>query len=271
MNESNRIYRVPKTEVVMRLLSPICRGFQPRRRKQANCISVPPEIVKKPDPAIYSQSLELSRGNPPTWNSPDVVTHQFPDFTPLEEFEITIRNLSPEVSAFNTQVDTAWSTFGIGLPRAAIGAVALNLQRAGLHGDVQTVRVATPPALRAAGRFSLFLKVRHPYDTDLSNNEGEQAFDSQRTRDVGRAMTFRFPVRNSFNIATDVTLLVNPVRWGVDISPAMLELNPGQEAEVQVSFLVPENVDAGTRHTFSVYGLTALGLLGGVGLVVHVD
>ncbi len=255
----------------MWLLSIICGGFQQTRHTPTNCISLPPKIIKRPDPATYDQLLELAQGRQPAWDNPDMLTHEFPGFTPLEELSTTVRNLSPDASAFHTQIEFSWSTFGIGVPRSVIGAVPVDLNRAGFAGDVQTVKIPTSPAMKTARRFNLFATVRHPYDVDPTNNEGEQAFDSQRTSEVGRSMTFRFPVRNSLTVTASVSLQIAPAKWGVNVTPSSFVLNPAQTKDVQVSLTVPSSVAIGTREAFSVYATTPQGLLGGVALMVNVD
>jgi hypothetical protein len=250
----------------MELLS-LCRGFQAPPRRPSNCVAAPEPIIKKPDPAIYDQSLVLSQGGVPSWDSPDLFTHDFPGFTPLTHIDALVHNLSTEASACNVQVEFAWSPFGIGLDHTVIGAVSVNVGR----GATEKVVIPSSAEMRAAVRFNVFVTLRHPYDKDLTNNQGEQGFDLQNTASVGRAMQFQFPLRNRFSTATDVTLLVDPVQWGVTITPANVFLNAGAQTNVSVTLSIPVTEPSGTSVLFSVYAVTPLGLLGGVGLWANVS
>src|SRR5262249_11041641 len=64
-----------------------------------NCVNVPPQITKRPDPAIYDQAFEVAHGRVPTWDNPDIVTHNAPPLVPLPTIQATVRNLSAEASA----------------------------------------------------------------------------------------------------------------------------------------------------------------------------
>ena len=250
-----------------RMLRLLCGGLKPRKDPPRQCLMVPPDIVKRPDPAIYSQALELRQGREPRWDSPDVLTHALPDFTVLNELRVTVHNLSTETTAFNTHVHLAWSDFGIGLNRQILAILPATIA----PGGSRQLEFVTSQALKDARRFSLFVSVRHPYDEEPGNNHGSQAFDSQRTGDVGRNMVFQFPLRNPFSSTTVFALHVNPVKWNADVSPISVPLNPGQQTTVQVSITVPPEVGAGAREFFSVYALSPAGLAGGVALIVNVD
>lgn len=251
----------------MQAESSLCRGFRPKPPRSSNCVAVPEKIIKQPDPAIYDQTLVLASGGVPSWDSPDLYTHDFPGFVPLGRVDALIHNLAGDASACNVGVQFAWSQFGIGMDRNVIGTVPVNLG----PGDTQKVTIPTPTAMNAAVRFNVFVTLSHPYDKDPTNNEGEQAFDFQTTGVVGRTMVFHFPVKNRFNATVDVNLLIDPVQWGVAAVPSTFTLTAGAQTDVDVTISIPAAVPSGTLQLFSVYAVTPLGLLGGVGLFCNVD
>ena len=271
------IYRPAEGVCVSRAPS-ICNAFRPAPPPASNCVRAPSDILKLPDPAIYDQTLEIAQGRAPTWDSPDIFTHDVDPLRPLDQIRVILRNNSPDASAFNTQVQVAWSEFGIGMPRVPIGAVRVDLARAGFPGSTKDAFIPPPPAARAQVKFGVFVSIDHPYDRDRTNNKGEQALDVKHTRDVGPNPTFEFPLRNSFADPIEITLLVNnPQNWFFTALVATVAplspffLNPGETRSVSVNIAVPTGTPPGTLGTFSVYATTPLGLLGGVALVVIVD
>jgi len=183
------------------LLKPICRSFQiVHPELTGHCIDLSSEIILRPDPATYDQDFELSRGDAPSWDSPDILTHEIPAFQPLSAVEARARNNSPDVTAFGTAISFAWSAFGIGLPRTSMGAVTVNLSRAGTPGDSAWVEFATPAVAIQDRRFALFVDVLHPHDSNGSNNSGAQALDLRHVSISGRQPVFDVPLRNSTGI-----------------------------------------------------------------------
>ena len=70
--------------------------------------------VGKPDLAIYSQIEKMAGGNPPSWDSPDIVTNDWRPFRLRNEANVKIRNLSQTVPAINAIIHYSTSPFGIG-------------------------------------------------------------------------------------------------------------------------------------------------------------
>ena len=212
-------------------------------------------------------------GMPVSFNSPDIDTINFWPVTPIPELNVRLRNLSTEVPAAGTRVDMAWSRWGIGQPRTAIGSAAIDLP----PGAEGAVKLATPPALIAEKRFGLFVQVLHPHDKDPGNNTGEQTVDGMRTSE-GRTRAFKFPVRNPGAGAGTVQLQVLPgpaASWS-SLSGNSFPLAGGAETSATLTIAVPgavPNSPPGTLVTAAVDVMATLngGYLGGVSVFILVD
>lgn len=255
----------------------ICQRLVPRPRTEGRgcCIRLPPDIVGDPDPATYDQRFELAAGRTPTFNSPDISTVNVWPIRPINNLDITVRNLSPDASANGTRVDVSWSPWGIGMPRQSIASGFVNLPRAGFPGSQQRVQIPTPAAVIEAGRYGIFAKVHHPYDRDLTNNTGEQTLDGFATSET-RSKQFVIPVRNPSGANGNIQLQVSPNIWGASIVPNALVLGAGAQQDTQFSVSVPASVPpspAGTliTQTFEISALLNGALIGGVAIIVLVD
>lgn len=243
----------------------------------AGCIPIPPEQVKDPDPATYSQALVASTGSQPTFNSPDLETVLVWPLRPIDALTVTLRNLSSEASAAQTRVQLSWSAWGIGLPRAPISSGFVDLARSGFPGSEQKISLATPKALMDAGRYGIFVDLFHPYDRDATNNSGEQTVDGFSTSQ-GRTQQFVIPVRNPTGAAATVQLAAGPAplaSWAT-IVPASLTLGAGAQANVLASITVPAGVPAsppGTLIDATIDIVARIGsrLIGGVSILVSLD
>jgi len=253
----------------------IC-DLRPRPRKSC-CVRVPSEIIHDPDPAIYDQRLIFETGGAPTFNSPDISTVNVWPLRPIDDLTATLRNLSGEASANQTRVDLSWSVWGIGMPRQPIGSTFVDLARAGFAGSERTISWPLPPALKAADRYGVFVKLLHPYDKDTRNNEGEQTVDGFQTSQ-GRSKTFVVPVRNPSGSAQTVVLSAGPapVAPWVTIVPAVFTLGSGVQQNVMVSVHVPGGIPPsppGTLISAEVGVLATMGgaYLGGVSILILFD
>lgn len=251
-----------------------CRGLSlPPRRKHGCCLPLDTVDVRKPDPSTYDQQRLLSMGMPVSFNSLDIDTVNFWPVTPIPELNVRLRNLSTEVPAPGTRVDMAWSRWGIGQVRTAVGSAAVDLA----PGAEGAVKLATPPALMAEKRFGLFVRVSHPHDKDPNNNTGEQTVDGMRTSE-GRTRAFQFPVRNPGPGAGTVQLQVLPgpaAAW-CSLSGSSFPLGPGAETPATLTIAVPAavpNSPPGTQVTTAVDVMATLngGYLGGVSVFILVD
>lgn len=240
----------------------IC-NLRPRLRRSC-CIRVPEEIIRDPDPAIYDQRQIFESGGAPSFNSPDINTVTLWPIRPIENLSASVRNLSPDASANQTRIDLSWSVWGIGMPRQPIGSTFVDLARAGFAGSEKQLSWPLPPALEAAQRYGVFIRILHPYDRDTTNNEGEQTFDGFQTSQ-GRSQSFIVPVRNPTGTAQTISLLAGPapVAPWVTIVPASITLGGGAQTNVMVSINVPGGIPASAPGVLVSATVDVLALLGG--------
>jgi hypothetical protein len=114
--------------MLARLANPprsICRPDR-RPRRESCCVAIK-DPADRPDPATYSQEEQLHLGLVPTWNSPDIITHNISPYSLFLEPEVKVRNLSTTASAVNILVHLHTSVFGIGLPRTPLATKVVNL------------------------------------------------------------------------------------------------------------------------------------------------
>lgn len=238
---------------------------------------LPPEIVKDPDPATYDAEEVFADGVPPTFNSPDINTIHLWPAKPLDTLTAVVRNLSPDAAAQRTRVDLSWSPFGIGLERMPLGSSFLDLARAGMPGSEQTLSWPSPPPLVAAGRYGVFVELRHPFDRDSGNNRGQQTVDAMQTSD-GRSRTFIIPVRNPFATVRSISVSVSPspfAAWAT-LAPAAFTLAGGAQQNVAIKIDVPSGLPVsppGTliSATIDVAAQSSGTLLGGVSFIILLD
>ena len=256
----------------------ICDRLRPRPPGRRDCcIQVPPDIIKDPDPATYSQQLAYRLGSLPTFNSPDLDTVFVWPVRPIDKLSLTLRNLSTEDSAAQTRVELSWSAWGIGLPRAPIASAFVDLARAGFAGSEGKISIATPTEVKDAGRYGIFAKIFHPFDKDWTNNEGEQTVDGFQTSQ-GRNRQFVIPVRNPSPSTATISLSVGPspvVPW-VTVVPAVVTLAAGAQTNVMASVAIPGAIPPsppGTLISATIDILATLGgqFIGGVSLLVLFD
>jgi hypothetical protein len=256
----------------------ICDALRrPLPARESCCIRVPSQIIHDPDPAIYDQRLVLESGGAPTFNSPDVSTVDIWPLRPIDNLTATVRNLSADASANQTRVDWSWSVWGIGMPRQAIGSSFADLARAGFAGSEQTLSWPLPPALKAAGRYGIFVNLIHPYDRDDTNNQGEQTLDGFQTS-TGRVKTFVVPVLNPTGSTHTIALTAGPpamLPW-VTIAPATFTLGGGAQLDTMVSVDVPSAIPPsppGTLISATVDVLATIdgAYLGGISIAILFD
>jgi hypothetical protein len=247
------------------------------RKPVSCCIRVPSEIIHDPDPSIYDQRLVFDSGSLPSFNSPDINTVDIWPIRPIENLSATVRNLSADASANQTRVDLTWSVWGIGMQREPIGSSFVDLARAGFTGSEKTLSWPLPPALNAAERYGIFVKILHPYDRNPANNEGEQTVDGFQTSQ-GRSKSFVVPVRNPSGSIQNFSLTAGPapVAPWVTIVPAAFTLGAGAQQNVMVSVHVPPGIPPsppGTliSGTVDVMALMSGSYLGGVSILILFD
>jgi hypothetical protein len=167
------------------------------------CQVIPPDVYRRPDPLIYSQSYLMSLGLSVTWDNPDIQLFDVAGgFTPVPssalqadtEYEIraTIYNGSTAAPAVGMPVEFSFLSFGIGTTSTAIGATVVDLPVKGAPGHPATaaVRWRTPAT---PGHYCIQVKLVWADDANPANNLG------QENTNVGTPHSpavFQFPVRN---------------------------------------------------------------------------
>jgi hypothetical protein len=258
---------------LVNLMPRICQAFIVNQYLSPTgaCSNVPPKIIRTPDPYLYTQRLEFSEGRIPSWDNPDLITHNEQNYEPLERITAKVHNSSSDVSSNGTAVRFEWSQFGIGFERNQLGTYSVDLSRRGFPGDMKELQVALPAEVIALKDLCVFVSVFHPHDNNHGNNEGEQCVKGRRVSEVGRSPIFDIPIRNSTSQILAITMNVNPNRWGINITPISFSLSPAQMQNVRVSFNIPQNVPIGTKQKFDVFATSPTGLFGGIILGVNVD
>jgi hypothetical protein len=221
--------------------------------------------------------LVVRSGGAPTFNSPDIDTVDLWPIVPIDNVGARVRNLSPDASAAQTRVDFSWSTWGIGQPRQPIATTFIDLARAGFAGSEGSVSLPLPATVKAANRYGIFVTLSHPFDKDVTNNQGEQTIDGFQTSQ-GRTKTFVVPVRNPTGAVSTVQLFAGPAAiasW-VTVAPAAFTLAPGAQQDAMVSVNVPTGIPPsppGTliSATVDVLATIAGTYLGGISIAILLD
>lgn len=185
------------------------RRVRDSRRGQPNrcppeCATVRPEVYKRADPLIYSQSYLMEQGLAVTWDNPDIqlIRNGNPvassDLIQDTDYEVvaTIWNNSTSAPAVDMPVEFLFYGFGIGTQGQAIGSdtVTVPVKGAPGHPARASVNWHTP---NAPGHYCLRARLLWDDDANPKNNLG------QENTNVGIAASpaiFRFPVRNDSEI-----------------------------------------------------------------------
>jgi hypothetical protein len=249
-----------------------CRPTHRYPPSRCTCLT-PDDPPKRPDPAVYSQAEQLSLGIAPTWNPDDITTNQQRPWKLLPESTAVVRNLSVEASAINTLVHFYTSPFGIGTHRTLLSSQQVSLA----PGSAMTLIFPMTQALLAGDpRIGAHLLVQHPHDSKAINNRGSQTVFSVFTTDVGRNLTFEFPVVNNSGAARAITLALLPNNLSAAVTPAIHNFAPWEQILARVTAHVPAGMHgtpaAPLREDITVIGWGTGGvLIDGVTFVVRAD
>lgn len=177
---------------------------RPRRREgRPSCCLRTRTPIDRPDLAIYSQAEQLEIGVQPTWNSPDITTNYIGAGRLLPEALVMVRNLSPTASAVNANVHCYVSRFGIGFDRMLFGTAVVNFPPA----TQKELRVPFPQAvLNGEQRVGFHVRIEHPTDPVIINNEGSQVIDAFSTSTQGRSISTTFLIRNPLVVAQTIAV-----------------------------------------------------------------
>lgn len=206
---------------LVRQLVEICRRrerLKDHRRGQdpscpPKCGKITPDVYRRADPLIYSQSYLREQGLAVTWDNPDI--QLFRDGAPVSsstldadtEYEIraTIWNNSTEAPAVGLGVDFFFRDFGIGPAPIAIGSDVVTLPVKGAPGHPALARaIWRTPA--DPGHYCLKVQLNWADDANPKNNLG------QENTTVGIASSpavFRFPVVNEATVRRVLRLVAD--------------------------------------------------------------
>lgn len=246
-------------------------GLDPDSR---HCCVQTEQPPRGPDLATYSQDEQFALGNAPTWDSPDIITNFWNPFHLEPEAQVTVRNLSPDVSAVNAQIAVFVSSFGIGMQRSMLSSLTINLA----PGQQQTLLFPLTQALLNAAdqRIATFVVITHPYDVKLINNRGSQLLADAYTSNVGRSFSVTFPVLNNSASAQSIALSALPNAISATVTPANASYAPMEQKVATLSIVVPSGIHgtggAAVRQDATVVGRAADGsLINGLTYVVWID
>jgi hypothetical protein len=167
------------------------RQREARLRRDRNiytrCQPIPPEIYKRPDPLIYSQSYLMSLGLGVTWDNPDIQLYEISPgggrgapiashaLKPDVEYEIeaTINNGSTVAPAINMPVEFSYLSFGIGTQSHPIGSTTVDVPVKGApnHPAKTAIRWRTPAT---GGHYCIQANLIWADDANPNNNLGQE-------------------------------------------------------------------------------------------------
>jgi hypothetical protein len=223
-------------KVAPKALACDCFGV-PQKRRTNCCLELPESRVERPDVAIYSQEEVVAEGGVPSWNSPDILTADFPYLRLNDETVVTVRNLSPDTWAVGAQVHFAISRFGIGFERQYVGSQRVSL------GPSANVNLSFPlnrTILAGEPRIGVYIEIEHPHDQNRINNFGSQVVAASLTSAEGRVFALDIPLRNHSSFTRYFTLRVlaaDDVVAAVD--PARRSFAPYEESTVLLNTEIP--------------------------------
>ena len=243
-----------------------CRPARPPARGGC-CVTVanPPE---RPDPALYSQDEQISLGQIPSWDSPDILTNNDVPWALYPETQVTVRNLSPTVAAVNAQVQVALSAFGIGLAKTPLANQIVSLA----PSATATLKFPlTQAILQGDQSVGVFVQLYHPNDAVAINSRGAQVVTGFDTVAAGRHVTRTFAVANPTGAAQTISLAVLPNTVAAAVSPSSHAFAPYEQITATLTVTVPGGVHNTREYASVIAHGGGGGAIGGVTLVISVN
>lgn len=179
-------------------------AFKRRRGKQLPCLPLSREILRKPDPLIYSQEYLMALGMAVTWDNPDIVLSRggMPadshNLKPDTEYTmaITVHNGSNEAPAIGLKVRARFRDWGTGGSWILIGESTIDLPVRGAPGEPATVNMTwrTPAA---PGHYCVLVELQHVDDLNPANNRGQENTNVQAAAsNPGEEVRMDVPIRH---------------------------------------------------------------------------
>lgn len=206
-------------------------------------VNIPPKLS---DAAIYSQLEQLSLGNAPDFNSPDITTNNDIPFTLYSAVGVTVHNLSPTVPAINVLVHAYTSSFGIGMPQTYLSTQVVNIAPSGAVG----LSFPLPQNLLAGtgNRIGFYIVLEHPYDAKQINNSGCQVISGHDTAKTTRDYAVKIPVCNNSGAAREIKLSLMPNNVTASITPAVFAFAPHEQITAVLNITVPASLTGSAAH-----------------------
>jgi hypothetical protein len=170
-------------------------------KKPQGCVPLPRDVLRKPDPLIYSQGYLASLGLAVVWDNPDItLLHggQPADAHALDpdtDYTVAIRvhNGSNQAPAFGVSVSLSYHLWGSSGPWIPVGQTQVDLPARGAPGEPATVQLNWHTPARD-GHWCLDVQLQHPEDLNPLNNLGQTNVDIRRVK-PGEALAIEVPVR----------------------------------------------------------------------------
>jgi len=282
-----------------------------RKKLPKDCIRLPFEVTRYPDPCIYNQFFLMANNQPVTWDNPNVEiflggnvqdTYNLAVDTTYQ-VRVGIENASPFFDALGTQVQVNMLTFGIGQPTPTpIHSFSVDVPAATAFPGVQETFDWTTPT--TAGHYCIQVLIQHATDINPANNEG---WNNTNVRDVatGTQFVMAIPIANplqfdvgrkhaerigkefsaivieldSYELNTanleemTPTELFEPAEpvWGAEVTPGALQILPGARGQ-DLEFKVTVPADAaGKSAVFNISARADDRSIGGVTIRLNVQ
>ncbi len=229
--------------------------------------------VGKPDLAIYSQIEKMAGGNPPSWDSPDIVTNDWRPFRLRNEANVKIRNLSQTVPAINAIIHYSTSPFGIGTSQQLRLSKSVNIAPG---SEIELVFPLDQETLKGDPRVGVHILIEHPHDPVMINNKGSQVHDGGYTSEDGRNFTIQIPVFNKSNFPRQIFYSIMPTDIVASLSAGSHSFLPLEQKILSLDIQVPGQL-SGTAGNYLSRAVTVVGrlsggeLIGGVTRLIRVD
>ncbi len=182
--------------------------------REPDCLPIPTDVYRRPDPMIYSQTYLMSQGLSVTWDNPDIhlelggVPVGPSDLVVNTEYDIVARiwNGSNNAPAVNLPVRFSYLDFGIGTANVPIGFDKVDLPVNGAvgHPAIAHRKWKTP---KTAGHYCIQVEPVWPDDANPANNLGQENTNVKALNSPHAAFTF--PVRNDGRLERTLALEID--------------------------------------------------------------
>ena len=226
-------------------------GVPAQGEREPDCLPIPTDVYRKPDPMIYSQTYLMSQGLAVTWDNPDIhlelggVPVGSSDLVANTEYDIVARiwNGSNNAPAVNLPVRFSYLDFGIGTVNVPIGFDKVDLPVNGAVGHPAVAHHAwkTP---KAAGHYCIQVEPIWPDDADPANNLGQENTNVKALNSPRAAFTF--PVRNDGRHDRALAFVLDAYAVG-DPRPCD-DASPAETATMTADEIERHRRDAEARH-----------------------